>query len=162
MSGSRWPWPRTAATPTRSPSTPGPRAPRASGWTRSPGPAAGRSSDPREAALLAFLKALFEADGRPAAHLLEEAREVDWSDEQLLEAVAHLALSEFQSLMANAAALPQDQSDPSILPSAGRGLTQRSAGGRGSRRAFAAMRSRRPAGGRYLIGAARISSVAVK
>ena len=82
---------------------------RARGWS---------SSDPREAALLTFLKALFEADGRPAHHLLEEAREVDWSDEQLLEAVAHLALSEFQSLMANAAALTQDQSDPSILPSA--------------------------------------------
>ncbi|MCA1838047.1 MAG: carboxymuconolactone decarboxylase family protein [Actinobacteria bacterium] len=82
---------------------------RARGWS---------SSDPREAALLTFLKALFEADGRPAHHLLEEAREVDWSDEQLLEAVAHLALSEFQSLMANAAALPQDQTDPSILPSA--------------------------------------------
>jgi AhpD family alkylhydroperoxidase len=76
------------------------------------------SSDPREAALLAFLKALFEADGRPAHHLLEEAREVDWSDEQLLEAVAHVALNEFQSLMANAAALPQDQSDPSVLPAA--------------------------------------------
>jgi AhpD family alkylhydroperoxidase len=76
------------------------------------------SADPREAALLVFLKALFEGDGRPAAHLLEEAREVEWSDEQLLEAVAHVALSEFQSLMANAAALPQDQSDPSVLPSA--------------------------------------------
>ena len=76
------------------------------------------SSDPREAALLAFLKALFEADGRPAHHLLEEAREVEWSDEELLEAVAHLALNEFQSLMSNAAALPQDQSDPSVLPSA--------------------------------------------
>jgi hypothetical protein len=67
---------------------------------------------------LTFLKALFEGDGRPAAHLLEEAREVEWSDEQLLEAVAHVALSEFQSLMANAAALPQDQSDPSVMPSA--------------------------------------------
>jgi len=76
------------------------------------------SSDPREAALLAFLKELFESDGRPAHHLLEEAREVDWSDEELLEAVAHLALNDFQSLMSNAAALPQDQSDPSVLPEA--------------------------------------------
>ena len=76
------------------------------------------SGDPREAALLAFLKALFAADGRPAAHLLEEAREVDWSDEQLLEAVAHVAMNEFQSLMSNAAALPQDPADPSILPAA--------------------------------------------
>jgi len=76
------------------------------------------SSDPREAALLAFLKALFDTEGRPAHHLLEEAREVDWSDEQLLEAVAHVALNEFQSLMSNAAALPQDQTDPSVLPTA--------------------------------------------
>jgi AhpD family alkylhydroperoxidase len=76
------------------------------------------SSDPREAALLAFLKALFDAEGRPANYLLEEAREVDWSDEELLEAVAHVALNEFQSLMSNAAALPQDQTDPAILPAA--------------------------------------------
>jgi AhpD family alkylhydroperoxidase len=76
------------------------------------------SSDPREAALLAFLQTLFSAEERPPHHLLEEAREVGWSDEQLLEAVAHLALNEFQSLMSNAAALPQDQSDPSILPAA--------------------------------------------
>ena len=82
---------------------------RARGWA---------SSDPREAALLAFLKSLFEEGGRPATHLLEEAREVDWSDEQLLEAVAHVALNEFQSLMANAAALPQDQADPAVLPAA--------------------------------------------
>jgi AhpD family alkylhydroperoxidase len=76
------------------------------------------SNDPREAALLAFLKALFDAQGRPAHHLLEEAREVDWSDEELLEAVAHVALNEFQSLMSNAAALPQDQTDPANLPAA--------------------------------------------
>jgi AhpD family alkylhydroperoxidase len=82
---------------------------RARSWT---------STDPGEAALLAFLKALFESHGRPAHHLLEEAREVGWTDEQLLEAVGHLALNEFQSLMSNAAALPQDQSDPAILPAA--------------------------------------------
>jgi AhpD family alkylhydroperoxidase len=76
------------------------------------------SNDPREAALLTFLKSVFDAQGRPAHHLLEEAREVDWTDEQLLEAVAHLALNEFQSLMSNAAALPQDQTDPAILPTA--------------------------------------------
>jgi AhpD family alkylhydroperoxidase len=76
------------------------------------------SGDEREAALLAFLEALLSSDSRPAAHLAEEAREAGWSDEELLEAVAHLALSEFQTLIANAAALPQDQSDPSVLPSA--------------------------------------------
>jgi alkylhydroperoxidase family enzyme len=76
------------------------------------------SADPREAALLTFLRALLDTDGRPAAHLAEEAREAGWSDEELLEAVAHLALGEFQALISNAAALPQDQSDPTVLPSA--------------------------------------------
>ena len=76
------------------------------------------SSDPREAALLAFLESLLSTDGRPATHLVEEAREVGWDDEQLLEAVSQVALNEFQSLIANAAALPQDQSDPTVLPAA--------------------------------------------
>lgn len=76
------------------------------------------SADEREATLLAFLEATLEAGGRPAHHLLEEAREIGWTDEQILEAVTHLALNEFQSLVANAAALPHDQSDPSILPNA--------------------------------------------
>jgi AhpD family alkylhydroperoxidase len=76
------------------------------------------SQDPREAALLSFLEATLDSQTRPALHLHEEAREIGWTDEQLLEAVAHLALSEFQSLIANAAALPQDQSDPTILPEA--------------------------------------------
>ena len=76
------------------------------------------STDPREAALLDFLRALVDSDGRPPSYLVEEAREVGWSDEQLLEAVAHLALNEFQSLIANAAELPQDQSDQQALPTA--------------------------------------------
>jgi len=76
------------------------------------------SGDPREAALLAFLEAVLDGDGRPQAHLHEEAREVGWTDEEILEAVAHLALNEFQSLIANAAALPHDQIDPKVLPTA--------------------------------------------
>ena len=75
-----------------------------------------RSADSKQAALLAFLEALLATDGRPAQHLAEEARELGWSDEELLEAVSCLALNEFQSLIANAAALPQDQADPSVLP----------------------------------------------
>ena len=74
------------------------------------------SGDPREAALLSFLKALFEADGRPAHHLLEEAREVGWSDEELLEAVAHVALNEFQSLMANARPCPRTSPTRRLSP----------------------------------------------
>lgn len=76
------------------------------------------SGDLREAALLAFLAATIEADGRPAKHLQEEAREAGWSDEEILEALAHLALNEFQSLVANAAELPREADDPEILPAA--------------------------------------------
>jgi AhpD family alkylhydroperoxidase len=76
------------------------------------------SGDPREAALLAYLKAALEAEGPPPLHLLEEAREVGWTDEEILEAVAHLALNEFQSLIAGAAELPQDQATPRVLPTA--------------------------------------------
>ncbi len=76
------------------------------------------SSDPKQAAILTFLEALVATDGRPAQHLAEEAREEGWTDEELLEAVAQVAMNEFQSLIANAAALPQDQSDSSLLPNA--------------------------------------------
>jgi alkylhydroperoxidase family enzyme len=76
------------------------------------------SSDPREAALLKMLEAAIGSDGHSPIHLVEEAREADWTDEQLLEAVAHVALNEFQSLTANVAGLPMDQIDQSALPSA--------------------------------------------
>jgi AhpD family alkylhydroperoxidase len=76
------------------------------------------SGDPREAALLTFLEATLDAPGHPPHHLHEEAREIGWSDEEILEAVGHLALNEFQSLIAGAAALPKDQATPEVLPSA--------------------------------------------
>ena len=76
------------------------------------------SGDPKEAALLDYLKAALEADSYPPLHLHEEAREAGWTDEEILEAVGHLALYEFQSLIAGAAALPKDQATPRVLPSA--------------------------------------------
>lgn len=76
------------------------------------------STDPKEEALLKFLEATLEADGVPPHHLFEEAREIGWSDEEILEAVGHLALNEFQSLIAGAAGLPKDQATPEVLPSA--------------------------------------------
>jgi alkylhydroperoxidase family enzyme len=82
---------------------------RARSWT---------SADPREAALLEYLRAALDHEGYPPLHLHEEAREVGWSDEEILEAVGHLALNEFQSLIASAAALPKDQATPRVLPSA--------------------------------------------
>ena len=77
-----------------------------------------KSSDDKQAALLAFLEAILATDGRPSAHLAEEAREHGWTDEELLEAVAHVAMNEFQSLVANAADLPQDQENSTVLPAA--------------------------------------------
>lgn len=77
-----------------------------------------RSADEKEQALLTFIEALVTGEGRPKEYLAEEAREAGWTDEQILEAVAHVALSEFQSLVANAAALPRDQSEPVSLAAA--------------------------------------------
>lgn len=77
-----------------------------------------QSADEKEAALLAFLEVLIAADGRPKQHLAEEARELGWSDEEILEAVAHLAMNEFQSLISNAAELPQDPGLSQVLPAA--------------------------------------------
>jgi alkylhydroperoxidase family enzyme len=68
------------------------------------------SRDEHEACLLRFLKALLEADGAPPAYLLEEARESGWSDEQILEAVAHVALATFTNLVTRAGDLPRDGS----------------------------------------------------
>lgn len=76
------------------------------------------SSDEREAALLALLKETLDPTERPPHHLVEEAREADWTDEQILEAVGELALAEYQSLVASAAALPLESSDPAVLRSA--------------------------------------------
>jgi len=76
------------------------------------------SSEPKQQAILAFVQGAMESDGHPPVYLLEEAREADWTDEQLIEALGEVALNEFQSLVANAAGLPQDQIDASVLPAA--------------------------------------------
>jgi alkylhydroperoxidase family enzyme len=72
------------------------------------------SSDEKEAALLALLRETLDNEERPPHHLVEEAREVGWSDEEILDAVAELALAEFESLIASVAALPQE-GDPAVL-----------------------------------------------
>jgi alkylhydroperoxidase family enzyme len=68
------------------------------------------SRDEREATLLKFVKGLLESEGPPPAHLHEEAREADWSDEQILETVAHVALSSFGNLVTRAGDVPKDGS----------------------------------------------------
>ncbi len=68
------------------------------------------SGDEREAVLLRYVRALLEGEGTPPLHLHEEAREADWSDEQILEAVAHVALNSFTNLVTRAGNVPLDGS----------------------------------------------------
>jgi len=74
---------------------------RARGW---------ESSDPHEAAMLAYLKALVQQRGAVPHHLHEEAREAGWSDEQLLEAIAVLSLESFTAMVNVAGEIPVDGS----------------------------------------------------
>lgn len=76
------------------------------------------SSDEKEQALLTLLKATLAYDEPVPQHLVEEAREAGWSDSQIVEAVAEMALAQFQSLFAAAAELPLESSDPAVLRSA--------------------------------------------
>jgi len=68
------------------------------------------SRDEREAALLRYLKPLLESPQGPAMHLHEEAREAGWSDEELLEAIAYVALETFTALVHVAGEVPADGS----------------------------------------------------
>lgn len=67
------------------------------------------SRDEREAALLRFLKPLVVGE-RPPAHLHEEAREVGWSDEQILEAIALAAVEMFTAMVNVGGEVPVDGS----------------------------------------------------
>ena len=68
------------------------------------------SRDAKEALLLRYLRALVEAEGPPPRHLHEEALEGGWSDEQILEAVANVALASFGNLVTRAGDVPTDGS----------------------------------------------------
>jgi alkylhydroperoxidase family enzyme len=67
------------------------------------------SNDEAEAALLRYLRAVVE-DGRPPMHLHEEAREAGWDDEQILEAIAAVALEAFTAMVNVAGEVPVDGS----------------------------------------------------
>jgi alkylhydroperoxidase family enzyme len=68
------------------------------------------SRDEREATLLRYLKALVLDQARPPMHLHEEAREAGWTDEQILEAVAVVALETFTAMVNCAGDVPVDGS----------------------------------------------------
>jgi AhpD family alkylhydroperoxidase len=66
--------------------------------------------DPNEAALLRYLKPLVTERVAPPMHLHEEARELGWTDEQLLEAMAFVALETLTSMVNVAGDVPADGS----------------------------------------------------
>ena len=68
------------------------------------------SHDEREHALLRFVREILEGDGPPPLHVHEEAREAGWSDEQILETIAHVALAGFGNLVTRAGDVPLDGS----------------------------------------------------
>jgi alkylhydroperoxidase family enzyme len=68
------------------------------------------SRDERVAALLRYLNAVVENPGRPPMHLHEEAREAGWTDEQILEAIAYVALERFTAMVNVAGNVPVDGS----------------------------------------------------
>ena len=68
------------------------------------------SADPREAALLHYLRALIEQRGHAPMHLHEEAREAGWTDEQLLEAIAYVSLESLTAMVNVAGEVPVDGS----------------------------------------------------
>jgi len=69
------------------------------------------SANPAEAALLHYLKPLVEQRAHAPMHLHEEAREAGWSDEQLLEAIAFVALESFTAMVNVAGEVPVDGSN---------------------------------------------------
>jgi len=69
------------------------------------------SKDPSQQALLSYLQALVQNDGRPPMHLHEEAREAGWDDEQILEAIAALSLEAFTAMVNVAGEVPVDGSN---------------------------------------------------
>ena len=68
------------------------------------------SADPKEAALLHYLRPLLDQVARPPMHLHEEAREAGWDDEEILEAIAYMSLESFTALINVAGEVPVDGS----------------------------------------------------
>jgi alkylhydroperoxidase family enzyme len=69
-----------------------------------------RSNDADQDALLRWLKPLARHEGEVAAHLHEEAHEVGWTDEQLLESVAIVAQESLAAMVNVAGDVPVDGS----------------------------------------------------
>lgn len=69
-----------------------------------------RSRDRREQGMLSLLHELICPTSPLPAHLIEEARELGWTDEQILEALAFVALESFTAMVNVAGDVPPDGS----------------------------------------------------
>jgi AhpD family alkylhydroperoxidase len=74
------------------------------------------SRDEKEAALLRYLESALENKGSVPIHLHEEAREQGWTDEQILEALAHVALADFATLVTLAGEIPLEGNAREVKP----------------------------------------------
>jgi len=68
------------------------------------------SGDPAEQAMLHLLRESLAGTSPLPAHLVEEARETGWTDEQILEAIAFVALESFTAMVNVAGDVPVDGS----------------------------------------------------
>jgi len=68
------------------------------------------SRDDRDAALLALVRELLAGTTPFPAHVLEEARELGWTDAQLLETIAFVSLESFTAMVNVAGDVPVDGS----------------------------------------------------
>ncbi len=75
-----------------------------------------RSSDEMHQQLLTYVEAVLENRGSVPLHFHEEVREAGWSDEQILEAVAHVALADFSALVTLAGEVPLEGTSREVKP----------------------------------------------
>ena len=68
------------------------------------------SRDPKQAALLRYLKPMLTDRAHAPQHLHEEAREAGWTDQELLEAIGALTLESFTAMVNVAGEVPVDGS----------------------------------------------------
>ena len=68
------------------------------------------SREESEAVLLRYVRSVLDSDAPPPRHLHEEALEAGWTNEQILEAIAHVALAGFGNLVTRAGDVPRDGS----------------------------------------------------
>jgi alkylhydroperoxidase family enzyme len=71
----------------------------------------GTSTDPRDAALLAFALKLVDRRGQVTAEDLQTVRDVGWNDEQIVEVIGQVALNLFTNYVNIALDVPVDFPD---------------------------------------------------